>query len=237
TFGKGSRDWVKGKPLTLVDGEQLVELLHQHGLSGRLGARPGTAGAARPRGVPARAARAEPLAPGQNVVLPDADLAELSVVFGAAGAEADLTLLLLTADGTVRGDQDFVFYHQPRAAGGAVVLGPKGTSGGLATETATIRPRSLPAAVQRVAVSVNMDTDAGTDCGQLRDARLEVRGAAGTGWTFTPPADPGISAMLVAEVYRHRAGAADEVWKLRAVGQGWSDGLAGLARAHGVEIE
>lgn len=37
--------------------------------------------------------------------------------------------------------------------------------------------------------------------------------------------------MLVAEFYRHRGG-----WKLRAVGQGWSDGLAGLARAHGVDV-
>jgi restriction system protein len=26
------------------------------------------------------------------------------------------------------------------------------------------------------------------------------------------------------------------VWKLRAVGQGWADGLAGLARAHGVDV-
>ncbi|WP_371499801.1 restriction endonuclease [Kitasatospora sp. NBC_00374] len=227
TFGKGSRDWVKGKPLTLVDGAQLVELLHQHGLRGRLGAKPAPA---------ARSLPAEALAPGQNTVLPTADLAELSVSFSSAGAEADLTLLLLTADGQVRGDDDFVFYHQPNAAAGAVTLGQKTSSKGVSTETAAIRPATLPAAVHRIAVSVNMDTDSGADCGQLRRARLEVRGAAGTGWAFIPPADPAVSAMLVAEVYRHRAGTPQEVWKLRAVGQGWADGLAGLARAHGVQI-
>ncbi|MEV4611981.1 restriction endonuclease [Kitasatospora sp. NPDC049258] len=227
TFGKGSRDWVKGKPLTLVDGAQLVELLHEHGLRGRLGARPARA----------RRSPAQPLAPGQNTVLPSAELAELTVSFSSAGADADLTLLLLTADGRVRADEDFVFYHQPSAVGGAVALGRRTVAEGVATETAVIRPTALPAAVHRIAVSVNMDADSDADCGQLRDARLEVRGAAGAGWAFAPPADPGISAMLVAEVYRHRAGAADEVWKLRAVGQGWADGLAGLARAHGVDIE
>ncbi|MEV0982708.1 TerD family protein [Streptomyces sp. NPDC049915] len=42
--------------------------------------------------------------------------------------------------------------------------------------------------------------------------------------------------MIVAELYRHTTGG-QLVWKLRAVGQGWSDGLDGLARAHGVGIE
>ncbi|MFB9197049.1 TerD family protein [Actinomadura verrucosospora] len=39
--------------------------------------------------------------------------------------------------------------------------------------------------------------------------------------------------MVMAEFYRHTANGAT-VWKLRAVGQGWSDGLDGLARAYGV---
>ena len=54
--------------------------------------------------------------------------------------------------------------------------------------------------------------------------------------SFPPPADPAISAMLVAEIYRYRPGGGPAVWKVRAVGQGWADGLAGLARAHGVDV-
>ncbi|WP_406400208.1 restriction endonuclease [Streptomyces uncialis] len=36
-FGPGSYTFANGKPLTLVSGPELVELLHQHGLRGRLG--------------------------------------------------------------------------------------------------------------------------------------------------------------------------------------------------------
>ncbi|MFK4099288.1 TerD family protein [Streptomyces sp. NPDC019531] len=58
----------------------------------------------------------------------------------------------------------------------------------------------------------------------------------GTGWAFQPPADSNIRAMVVAELYRHIIDGRP-AWKLRAVGQGWADGLDGLARAHGVDVE
>ncbi|WP_405019635.1 restriction endonuclease [Kitasatospora sp. NBC_00070] len=245
-FGPDSYRWVEGKPLTLVDGPMLVGLLREHGLAGRLGGTP-DAGQAAPTvllpreelGLPGQEPtvllpRPEPveLLPGQNAPLPEPAAAELSVRFDAAGPETDLTLLLLTAAGTVRDDQDFVFYHQPSAADGAVTLGPKEQDGPDGHgESATVRLTALPTAVERVAVSVNMDADGSATCGELRAARLSVSAADGSAWTFRPPADPEVSAMLVAEFYRHRGG-----WKLRAVGQGWSDGLAGLARAHGVDV-
>lgn len=42
--------------------------------------------------------------------------------------------------------------------------------------------------------------------------------------------------MVVAELYRHNVDD-QPVWKLRALGQGWADGLDGLARAYGVDVE
>ena len=36
-FGPGSREFADGKPLTLIDGRQLVDLLHAYGLQGHLG--------------------------------------------------------------------------------------------------------------------------------------------------------------------------------------------------------
>ncbi|GAA2790896.1 restriction endonuclease [Kitasatospora paracochleata] len=212
-FGPGSRRWVEGKPLTLVDGPMLVSLLHEHGLRGRLGAAPAAAADA---GRPAP----ETLAPGQNTPLA---AEEVVIAFRSSGAAADLTLLLLGEAGVVRGDRDFVFYHQPSAERDAVVLRP-------ADGSATVRLAALPEDVRRVAVSVNMDTDTGLACDALGEAELELRAGPGA-WLFRPPADPAISAMLVAELYRHAGG-----WKLRAVGQGWADGLAGLARAHGVDV-
>ncbi|GAA2141048.1 restriction endonuclease [Kitasatospora kazusensis] len=247
-FGPGSRRWVEGKPLTLVDGPMLLGLLKEHGLPGRLGGGPTSVPVPTSAPVPtlvspvptlvdvAAVAPAVPLSPGQNTVVPAAGLAEVCVRFGSAGAEADLTVLLLGADGKVRSDDDFVFYHQPSAERGAVTLHPKESGGGRTRETATLRVLGLPPAVHRITVSVNMDADSTATCGELRDAELEVRAADGSSWSFALPADPAISAMLVAELYRHHAGTPQEVWKLRAVGQGWADGLAGLARTHGVDV-
>ncbi|MFD8599397.1 restriction endonuclease [Kitasatospora sp. NPDC059646] len=220
-FGPGSRKHVENKPLTLVDGTMLLTLLHEHGLPGRLGPAPEPVGMPRQRGAEPPFLGVE-LQPGQNTALPDG---EVRVRFRAGGADADLTLLLLDAGGKVRTDEDFVFYHQPTAANGAVTLEPGDGS-------AVVRTGRLPAAVHRVAVSVNLDTDSDATCADLVDPAVEL--AAGGGrWVFRPPADPAVSAMVVAEIYRHPA----DGWKLRAVGQGWSEGLAGLARAHGVDVE
>ncbi|GJF32881.1 hypothetical protein KNE206_55810 [Kitasatospora sp. NE20-6] len=230
-FGPGSRRWVEGRPLTLVDGPMLVALLREHGLAGRLG--DGGTRRANGRGGSPRPAV---LAPGQNAQLPEAALGRLTVRFSSTGADADLTVLLLTSDGVVRGDEDFVFYHQRTAAAGAVTLDAKDRTGERCTETAVLRLHDLPPDVHRVAVSVNMDSDTALTCAALADAELLLHAADGTGWSFRPPSDPAVSAMLVAEVYRHRPGGGPAVWKVRAVGQGWADGLAGLARAHGVAV-
>ncbi|MER6808791.1 TerD family protein [Spirillospora sp. NPDC000708] len=62
------------------------------------------------------------LVPGQTVVLPEAAHQGLLVTFGFTGPDADLTLLLIGENGLVAGDEDFVFYNQPTAAGGAARL-------------------------------------------------------------------------------------------------------------------
>jgi hypothetical protein len=80
-----------------------------------------------------------------------------------------------------------------------------------------------------------MDVDTGLTCAALTHAALDLRCITGTTWTFRPPQDPAIRAMLMAELYRHTLNG-QPVWKLRALGQGWSDGLGGLARTHGVNV-
>ncbi|MFI5749120.1 TerD family protein [Streptomyces sp. NPDC051644] len=102
-------------------------------------------------------------------------------------------------------------------------------------ERAAIHLTALPEHVQRMTIAINMDVDTGLTCGALTHAELTMGCAAAT-WTFQPRADPAIRAMVVAELYRHRSPNGLPVWKLRAVGQGWADGLDGLARAHGVDV-
>jgi stress response protein SCP2 len=103
-------------------------------------------------------------------------------------------------------------------------------------ERAVFHPAALPPHIQRVTIAVNMDVDTGLTCGALTHAALYMDCATGAAWTFQPPADPHIRAMVIAELYRHTTGGRP-VWKLRAIGQGWADGLDALARAHGVAVE
>ncbi|MCC9704584.1 restriction endonuclease [Streptomyces sp. MNU76] len=78
-FGPGSHTFANGKPLELISGRELVDLLHRHGLRGRLG--PGE----RPTPVSSTDA---------TVVMPSADA---TVVMPSA----DPTVVLPTADPTV----------------------------------------------------------------------------------------------------------------------------------------
>jgi stress response protein SCP2 len=177
----------------------------------------------------------QPLVAGQNLVLPDDAVTDLTLTFQFAGADADLTLLLLGPDQRVRSDADFLFYNQPIVAGGAARLLGKTRHHSHTVESASVRLCALPPDVHRVVVSINIDVDTGQNCAALRDAALQIT-APTAGWTIPTPADPQIRAMVLAELYRHTV-AERPVWKLRAIGQGWADGLASLAGAHGVDID
>ncbi|WNM32621.1 TerD family protein [Streptomyces sp. Li-HN-5-11] len=176
------------------------------------------------------------LTPGQNLVLPEEAWQGLLIAFRFAGADADLTLFLTDAGGKVTCDEDFVFYNQPSAAQGAARLLGKQIDGPNTVERAALHLTALPAHIQRVTIAVNMDVGTGLTCGSLTHAALYMDCVTGAAWTFQPPADPGIRAMAIAELYKHSTNGR-LVWKLRAIGQGWAGGLDALARAHGVNVE
>lgn len=176
------------------------------------------------------------LIPGQTLVLPEEAWHGLHIAFGFAGADADLTLFLTRDDGRVASDEDFVFYNQPSAADGAARLLGKQPEGPHTVERATVHLSALPEQIRRVAIAVNMDVDRGLTCGSLTSAALHMTCTTGATWTFQPPTDPSIRAMVVAELYRHTVDGRP-AWKLRAIGQGWADGLDGLARAYGVDVD
>ncbi|WP_225860577.1 TerD family protein [Streptomyces triticiradicis] len=185
--------------------------------------------------LPAPSTAPVTLIPGQALVLPEDDWQGLNVAFSFAGADADLTLFLTADDGRVANDDDFVFYNQPSGADGAARLLGKQPEGPHTVERATIRLSALPDRVRRVTIAINMDVEAGLTCAALTHAALHLNGSTGTAWTFQPPSDASIRAMVIAELYRHTTNH-QPTWKLRAIGQGWADGLDGLARAHGVDI-
>jgi stress response protein SCP2 len=140
----------------------------------------------------------------------------------ASGVPFDVSAVLLGPGGKVRDDHDLVFYNHPSQDGVTVT--------GL---TVTADLDRVPAAVERIAVLTSIDVDhpyarfdaAGTpraivECGPTR---LEF---------VPPPMNGGETVAVLVELYR-RLG----TWKIRAVGQGWSSGLAGLAADFGIVVD
>ncbi|MFD3522615.1 CAP domain-containing protein [Streptomyces sp. NPDC058653] len=132
----------------------------------------------------------------------------------------DLSVLVTGEDGKVSGDGDFVFYNQPSAPGAH-----------LRGDTVIVEVERLRAGASRVTVVVSA-ADPGVPLGRLPVPTLTVTGGGGRGLArFTPGRPTHESVLLLAEIYRRGGG-----WKLRALGQGYADGLAGIARDFGVEV-
>ncbi|WP_433201206.1 TerD family protein [Nocardia sp. CA-107356] len=171
------------------------------------------------------------LAKGQNVPLPD-DVVRIDVVIGwtESDIEVDASALLLGADGKVASDGDFVFYNQPESPDGSVrFLGTSATGEGTQARIA-IELSEVPHNVHTVALVGSVGTRTFGDLGKLA---LRVVDAAGHSLAEYVTADATTeSAFVFGEVYRRGS-----AWKIRAVGQGWESGLAGLATDFGVEVD
>ncbi|MDN0199018.1 CAP domain-containing protein [Streptomyces sp. S.PNR 29] len=154
------------------------------------------------------------LVPGGNLVLPGG-----SVTVRVPG-RFDVSALITDDGGKVSGDGDFVFYNQPQAPGAR-----------LRGDTLTVDPPRLRPGATRVTVAVS-PAEPETPLGRLPSPTLHVTDAVGRPLArFTPPRPRQETVLLLAEIYRR-----GDHWKLRAVGQGYADGLAGLARDFGVDV-
>jgi stress response protein SCP2 len=145
------------------------------------------------------------------------------------GSEVDLSAILARDDRKVRGDADFVFYNQPAHPSGAAAIQATtfGQDGTIAA--AVVRLDRLPADLTRVLLVLSVD---GTTGPSRALSRVDVGGSS---YELPISDSGGLPAVVVAEIYR-RTVAGGMVWRLRCVGQGWADGLAGLARDHGVDV-
>ncbi|MEZ0163453.1 VWA domain-containing protein [Kineococcus sp. LSe6-4] len=130
----------------------------------------------------------------------------------------DVTALVVNPDGKVAGDADMVFFNQPSAPG--VRLDGRA----LALDLGSLRPGA-----DRVVVVASPEAEGATFAGTT--VRLVVEDGAST-TEFTPSRLGAETVVVLAEVYQ-RGGA----WKVRAVGQGYDNGLAGLATDFGVDVD
>ncbi|MCJ0890790.1 AIM24 family protein [Rhodococcus sp. ARC_M5] len=162
------------------------------------------------------------LARGENCPAPAGPL----TVNLAASTSVDVSALLLGPDGLVRSDADLVFYNQPSAPGVEYRRTP---AGHLLVFDAT----AVPAGVDTVAVAASLDGTGPATFTAAGPTSVTVSDASGTALVgFAADALGDESALVCLEFYRR-----GDQWKIRAVGQGYADGLAGLATAFGISIE
>jgi tellurium resistance protein TerD len=151
--------------------------------------------------------------------------------------DLDASALLIGADGKVRSSADFIFYNQPASADNSVVhLGDNRSGAGEGDdEQITIDLRTVAADVQRVVIVVSIDKadERRQNFGQVRGAYCRIVDQDEkeiVRFDLSEDAAPE-TAMLFAEVYRNGS-----EWKFKAVGQGYTSGLAGIADDFGVQL-
>ncbi|NSL42812.1 TerD family protein, partial [Streptomyces sp. 8P21H-1] len=152
--------------------------------------------------------------------------------------DVDASALLLGPDGRVRSDEDFVFYNQPRHPSGHVWrLGKKRVNEGLAeglTDTIQADLAGVDDSVGRILLVASAD-DVTFD--RVQALRILVFDAAAgdadpLAYFDIRPETGEETALICGELYRRGEG-----WKFRALGEGYSNGLQGLASDFGISVD
>jgi tellurium resistance protein TerD len=157
-----------------------------------------------------------------------------------SGADFDLdaSALMVNPAGKVLSDQHFVFFNNLTSPDGSVEhTGDNLTGEGEGDdETIKVDLARVPADVDKIVFTVSIydAENRRQSFGQVRNAYIRVVNQAGgaevTRYDLSEDASTE-TAMIFGEVYRNGG-----EWKFRAVGQGYSSGLAGIARDFGVNV-
>lgn len=157
-----------------------------------------------------------------------------------AGTEFDLdaSAFLITESGKVRSDADFIFYKQTTSTCGSVQhTGDNRTGEGDGDdEKVNVDLSKIPAEVQKVVFTVTIYDHAARNqnFGMVSNAYIRVldqgNGSEIARYDLSEDAST-VTAMIFGELYRHNG-----EWKFKAVGQGFSNGLAEMARNFGVDV-
>ena len=152
--------------------------------------------------------------------------------------DLDASAIACSADGKVVSDQHFIFFNNLTSPDGAVEhTGDNLTGEGEGDdEQVKVNLAGVPAEVDKIVFPVSIyDAEAGGQTfGQVRNAFIRVVNQADNSELARYDLSEDAStetAMVFGELYRSGA-----EWKFRAVGQGYTSGLAGIARDYGVNV-
>ena len=156
------------------------------------------------------------------------------------GADFDLdaSALMLGTSGKILSVQHFVFFNNLNSPDGSVQhLGDNRTGEGDGDdEVVKVHLAQAPAEVDKIVFAVSIYDDAANQqtFGQVRNAFIRVVNEDGgteiTRYDLSEDASTE-TAMVFGELYRNGT-----EWKFRAVGQGYSTGLRGIAQDFGVNV-
>ena len=156
------------------------------------------------------------------------------------GADFDLdaSALMVGTSGKILSDQHFVFFNNLTSPDGSVEhTGDNLTGEGECDdEVIKVNLASVPAETDKIVVTVSIyeAEQRQQSFGQVRNAYIRVVNQADnneiTRYDLSEDASTE-TAMIFGELYRNNA-----EWKFRAVGQGYSTGLRGIAQDFGVNV-
>ncbi|MFG2346656.1 TerD family protein [Streptomyces phaeochromogenes] len=157
---------------------------------------------------------------------------------GRGVPDVDASALLLGLDGRVRSDEDFVFYNQPRHPSGKVWrLGKKRVNEGLAeglTDTIQSDLVGVDNGVGRILLVASADGVTFDRVSALRILLYDavLGDAEPVAYFDIKPQTGEETALVCGELYRRGEG-----WKFRALGEGYTNGLQGLASVYGISVD
>lgn len=157
---------------------------------------------------------------------------ETCVPPGVEPLATDVSVLILGVDGKVRTNDDMIFYNQPIGGDGTVELKTSSSEG---EATIEVDLAALPESVARILVAASVDTDDVRSFGEAEALRLSVGVAGETSDAKIVSGLTGLTAetaVIFGEIYRR-----DSDWKIRAVGQGYDQGLRALVTEFGVDVD
>ncbi|MFI9100604.1 restriction endonuclease [Streptomyces fildesensis] len=217
-YGPGSYTFASGKPLTLISGPELVDLLGRHGLRGRLGG-----------GGPA--VPAQRTTPPAAAAVPDTEYNLLGMSW-SGGVALDVCALVCQGNRALS-DDHFVFFNNAQTPDGAVraVSRP-------ARDKAAVRVAfdALPPSADRLVLAVSIDPEINphADLAGFTDSFIRLSDGSGAELDRLEVSDgrAGETALILGSFRRRASGD----WEFVIGGKGYEGGLEALVREYGIDV-
>ncbi|WP_225826938.1 restriction endonuclease [Streptomyces naphthomycinicus] len=216
-FGPGSHTFARGKPLELIPGSELVDLLHRHGLHGRLG----------------EGGRPTPTQPEPSAPANPADDYNVLGMMWSGNVALDVCALVCRGNQALSEDH-FVFFNNPQTPDGSVRAVTAS-----APDRAAIRVSfdTLPQGADRfvLVAAVDPEIDPDADLSGFTDACIRLLDPSMNDLDRLEVSDgrAGETALVLGSFRRRSSGD----WDFVLGGKGYTGGLEELVQDYGIEVE